>query len=109
MTNNTASLLSVSTAARKGNGDFYATVRSTARFCTAALVDAAESCVAGMTKDQRSRYVSGHPTYGTVTRDRAVMTLCGWVSHQKVIAFGATLEAALTEFPAALAELGAVL
>ncbi len=91
MTNNTATLLSISTAARMGNGDQRATERTTARFCTEALVDAAAQAIIGMTRDQRDRYVSGHPTYGTINRERAVATLCGWTSCQNVIEFGAEL------------------
>ncbi len=109
MTNNTATLLAISTAARMGNGDQRATERTTGRFCTEALVDAAISAVSGMTVAQRDRYVSSHPTYGTITRERAVATLCGWTSCQNVIEFGATLAAARRDFDGALELLGAAL
>lgn len=65
------------------------------------------------TEGRESRRPAGEvirtSSYGTVTRDRAVETLCGWVSCQNVIAFGETLRAARAELPAALELLGASL
>lgn len=77
----TATLVAVSDAAMSGGGDYYATVRATARFCTEALVEVAtEACVP-------TKFSSGFPVYRTATRREAVEKLCGWVSYTNLMAW----------------------
>lgn len=98
----------IQTAARKGNGDFYATRSSTARFCTEALADAAADLIIP------TKYASESvPTWRTLTRDEALERLCGWANWQRNREWGVAFErsraAAMAEFPAAIESLGAVL
>jgi hypothetical protein len=109
MKHTTRTAIAIDTAARTGSGDARATERALARFCTESLIDAAESCVAGMSQDHRERFCSSITTYTRWTRELAIWTLCGWVSCQRVIEFGETLRAASAEFAAAYEAIGAAL
>ena len=104
-TNTDANILA---AARQGNGDFHATKRTTARFCTEALAD----CAAATPVPHK--YSSATvPTYRRLTRDEALERLCGWASSERNrewgVAFERSCAAARAEFPTAIAELGAAL
>lgn len=101
MMHTTQTLINIDSAARSACGDYHATVRALSRFATEALVDAAESCRAGSTVDERRSYMS-NPTYGTPVRDAAIACICGYVNLCRVREFGATLRAARAEFPTAL-------
>lgn len=106
-THSTETAAAILTAARQGNGDFHATRRTTARFCTEALADAAAALVIP------ANFASEAPAWRTLTRDEATFRLCGWVSWRRVqgwgVAFEASRQAAIAAMPEALAELGAAL
>jgi hypothetical protein len=107
----TLTLLAIDNAARSAQGDYRATERALARFCTEALVGAAESCRAGMTQAQIAQFLPSESR--GIVRDCAVRTLCGWVNCQRLVAwrdaFEATRNAALAEMPQALEMLGGAL
>lgn len=73
--NTTQAIAAILTAARQGNGDFCATKRTTARFCTEALADCAADLIIP------TRYASESvPTWRTLTRDEALFRLAAWSS-----------------------------
>jgi hypothetical protein len=79
-TTNTA--LAIDSAIRAGAGDYRATARTTARFCTESLRDAAEQCLASLTTAERAKFattVSGVSQYRR-DRDWAVSALCAYTS-----------------------------
>lgn len=115
MMHTTKTLLAIDTAIRTAGGDFYATRRATARFCTEALVDAAEQALSALTLDETRKFAS------TVTsrkpfrpdRDWAIEALCSYMHAMRLREWGAAFErscaAARAEFPAAYEALGAAL
>lgn len=94
-------------AVTAGVGDYAATVRATARFCTEEL-----AAVAGEV-EVRAKFAAAPPTYRPTTRQESVMRLCGWYHDQKIQAWAAAFEAscaaARADFPGALELLGAAL
>lgn len=99
--------LAILAAARRANGDYRTTCRALARFCTEALADAAADLVVP------ARYHGGLPTWRTATRDEAIERLCAWANSDRVrewvVAFERSRQAAISELPAALEQLGAAL
>jgi hypothetical protein len=107
MNNAANTAAAILTAARTGHGDFRATGRALARFCTEALAD-----VAANTEVPAKFASDGVPTWRTLTRDEAVARLAGWSSWRSVVEWGKRYEAArqaAAELPAALEALGAAL
>jgi len=94
-------------AALTGEGDFYATRRALARFCTEALA----SCAAII--EVPAKFASEAPTWRTLTRDEALFRLCGWTSWCSVLRdverFERARLAAIAAMPEALERLGAAL
>lgn len=87
-----------------GVGDFYATRRALARFCTEALASTAAAV------EIPAKFASEPvPTWRTLTRDEALFRLCGWCSWRRILRDLATMERARAELPAALEALGAAL
>lgn len=103
----TITAIAISEAAMSAGGDFYATRKALARFCTEALVDIATEAYVP------AKFSSDFPKYRRATRDEAIERICGWVHHQRILAWGkafeATRQAAIAELPAALESLGAAL
>ena len=82
MNHTTTTALAIDTAIRAGGGDFHATMRTTARFCTESLRDAAEQCLASLTQAERSKFASTVSGVSEWRRDRdwAVEALCAYMS-----------------------------
>jgi hypothetical protein len=113
MTNTTQTLVNISTAVRKGDGWERATTSLLGRFCTEALVDAAQAALSSLTTSERERFASSFSGWVTWTRDAAVRALCAWAHAMRLREWGAAFEASIAaakaELPAALEALGAVL
>lgn len=94
-------------AALSANGDYRFTKSALAKWCTEALVDAAESVTVP------TKFSEPLPTWREATRDEAVMFLCGWTHSERLRkwsrAYQASRQAALSALPAALEALGAAL
>lgn len=69
----------ISDAAMTAGGDFRATARALARFCTEALVDLATEAYVP------AKFSSSFPTYRRATRDEAIERIAGWVSYTKLM------------------------
>lgn len=89
MMHSTKTLIAIDTAATAGNGDFYATERALGRFCTEALVDAAEQCEAGLPTSRRTR----NSRYESWRRETAIMQIAGWVSWRALQRWSADFSA----------------
>lgn len=122
MKHTTMTIIAVSTAAREGDGDFYATRSATARFATEALVDVACDAIEGLSTRERAKFASSFGAneiararwfHATMSRDRAVEALCAWTSAIKLRewsdAYEKSVTAAKAELPAALDALGGAL
>lgn len=94
-------------ASLTGVGDYYATRRALARFCTEALA----ACAAAI--EVPEKFSSEFPTWRTATRDESIFHLCGWTSWRRMLRdierFERAHAAAVAAMPEALAELGAAL
>ncbi len=95
-------------AARLADGDYRATERRLARFCTEALVACAKELVVPV------KFASEPlPTWREPTRDEAMWRICGWANFRRVddwgVKYRAARAAAEAEFPAAIEALGAAL
>lgn len=114
MTNTTQTLSNINTAVLAADGWYDATSRNTARFCTEALVDAAQSALAGMTSSHRDRFCyNDSRRKSNFDRTWALNVLCAYAHsvrmHNFSVQFEATRTAAKAELPEALEALGAAL
>lgn len=106
MSNTTSTALL--SAARRANGDFRATERALARWCTEEL-----RATASYLSVPRKFASEGLPTWREATREECLWLLCGWTNWQRLEDWSASYEAArraaIAALPQALAELGAAL
>ena len=100
MDNTTIVVSSASTiwaAARRGGGDYCATVRHLAIFCTEALVDAAY-----LLRPVSAKFAQALPTWRLTSRDEAIDYLRGWASASAIAEWSTAFEACCVEVRAAM-------
>lgn len=114
MTHTTQTLIAIDTALRAANGDFRATERALARFCTEALVDCAEQALASLTQAETAKFaITVSDRFARHDREWSISALCSYVHAERLRAWGEAFEAscaaARAEFPSAYEAIGAAL
>src|SRR5688572_25447771 len=80
MTHTMQTLIAIDTAATPANGDYYATASALGKFCTEALIDAAEQCEMGLPVSRRTR----SSAFESWRRETAIMQIAGWISWRNL-------------------------